>query len=77
MFGRGRRLDQVYENPRAAKPRAVNRTWRHKKYWSEVRRNLILTAIGVVVVIGLALAVRPTPAPSPAPNHLGTALNKR
>lgn len=47
-----RRHDRIYGNPRAARPRAVNTPWTRRRYWSEVRRNILFAlcavALGVV-----------------------------
>ena len=74
-----RRADQIYENPRAAKPTPVNRTWRQRLYWAEVRRNMIVAVMVTVVLLGGAIWLyRPTTrTPVLAAQHQGHGLNLR
>lgn len=74
------RPHHVIPNPRSAQPREVRQTWIRRRYWAEVRRNLLflLLVLGIAGAGALAWMQRAPDAASPvAKVHKGNALNLR
>ncbi len=78
-----KRQDDIWVNPRSAKPVAARGTWVRRRYWAQVRRNMIFAALAVCLLLGLAIAwksgmfSRPPAAPAAPRLHAGSALHLR